>query len=295
MVRFNSENLKNIINNLNKIISQYEENQLNLFNELKESFNNWQDGNSILLEGAVYLDNVESDNIIGLMKEYKDALVFVLEKYGSLGKTVSCNLNSKSSLIKIIEKYEEEITNIINQFYEIDNTFYYEEYQNILNQKEKIEKSKIQLLEFHNEMSQKFNKIEKIENDIKLKIEEIEILKINSLDYQLTQNESDIKNNDISMLKEDALEKNMTKIELYVTEEKKYLNNYVNQLENLNNGYTSTNIDSIKKNIEFFKANIDFIFEKRNEYLKIFKNTIIKYNDLSNYVSNKFSKESKNE
>lgn len=293
MIKFNSENLKSIINNLNKLIIQYENNQLNLFNELKDSFNNWNDSNSVILEEALYLDKIESDNTIDLMKEYKNKLVFVSEKYNTLGKIISCDLKSKSSIIKKIEKNEEEINNIINEFYQIDNSFYYEEYQKILNQKQKIENSKIQLLELHNEIKSKYENIEKIETSIKIEFETLEPLRINDLDYQINQSSNDIIRYDIAILRQDLLEKNIAKLKLYIDEETKILNNFVKTLEKLNKGYVSTNVDLLKKNIDDFKLNIVFIFEKRNDYIEIFNNTIIKYSDLQNFVINEFEKEKK--
>lgn len=185
MLEINSANLKNDIDVLNKLISEYEEIQLNLFNELKDSCINWQDGNSIEFENKIYLEKVEADNILRTLNDKKEVLNFIYDKYSDLGKKIKCNLNNRSTLLHSIENCQSQTNSIINEFYKIDNSFYYWEQQNISKQRDKIIKVKNELSEVKNSITKMFDKIEEIEKEIKEKIKGLEEIKINSFDYNI--------------------------------------------------------------------------------------------------------------
>ena len=102
-MKINNINLKNDINLLNKLIAEYEEVKLNLFNELKDSCINWQDGNSVDFENKIYLEKVESDNILRTLTDKRDILNFIYDKYSDLGKKIKCDLNNRSALLRSIE------------------------------------------------------------------------------------------------------------------------------------------------------------------------------------------------
>ena len=185
MLEINSVNLKNDIDVLNKLISEYEEIQLNLFNELKDSCINWQDGNSIEFENKIYLEKVEADNVLRILNEKKEVLNFIYDKYSDLGKKIKCDLNNRSTLLNFVETCQNQTNSIINEFYKIDNSFYYREQQKISKQRNKIIKVKTELLEIKNSITKMFDKIDAIEKEVKEKIKELEEIKINSFDYNL--------------------------------------------------------------------------------------------------------------
>lgn len=182
MLEINTVNLKNDIDTLNKLISEYEEIQLNMFNELKDSCINWQDGNSIEFEKEIYLEKVEADNILNMLNDKKNILDFIYDKYSDLGKKIKCNLNNKSSLLHSIETCQSQTQNIINEFWKIDNSFYYTEQQKISKQVDKINEVKNGLAEVKSSIAKMFDKIEEIEKEIKEEITKLEEIKINSFD-----------------------------------------------------------------------------------------------------------------
>ena len=128
MLEINTSDLKCDINNLNSLIDEYEEIQLNLFNQLKDSCINWQDGNSLKFDNNIYLERKEAELILQTLKDKRDVFNFIYSKYSEIGKKISCNLNNKNKLLQAINNCESRFNSIINEFRKIDNSFYYQEY-----------------------------------------------------------------------------------------------------------------------------------------------------------------------
>lgn len=186
MLEVNNLELKNKIDALNTLISEYEEIQLNIFNQLKDVCINWQDGNSIEFDNKIYLEKEESDLILQALNDKRDILNFIYNKYSDIGKKIKCNLNNKNTLIHSINNCQSQINNILNEFNKIDNSFYYSEYQSIINQKNKIISVKNKMSEVKNSVTKNYDRIEEIENDVKEKINNLLEIKINDFDYTLS-------------------------------------------------------------------------------------------------------------
>ena len=287
-MKINNINLKNDINLLNKLIAEYEEVKLNLFNELKDSCINWQDGNSVDFENKIYLEKVESDNILRTLTDKRDILNFIYDKYSNLGEKIKCDLNNRSALLRSIESCQSQANSIINEFYKIDNSFYYWEQQSISNQKNKILKVKNDLSEVKNSITKMFDKIEEIEKEIKVKIKKIDEIKINNFDYNVASTGTRINK---GILNGSLLEKNIEKIKYYSSEEKKLLNKIDKELNEVSKNYNSNNTTLFLNSGSNFKTNIDSVYKKRNTYTTILNETIIKYNELTVATQQIFDKE----
>lgn len=185
MLEINASNLKNDINELNRLINEYEEIQLNLFNQLKDSCINWQDGNSIVFDNKIHLEKQETLLVLQNLKSKKNIYDFIYTKYCEFGKNLSCNLNNKSKLLLAIANCESQFDNIISEFKKIDHSFYYFEYQNIMNNKNKIVESRNKLIDFKNNITKIFIRIQNIEQQINNKINKLEEIKINNFDFYL--------------------------------------------------------------------------------------------------------------
>ena len=287
-MKINNINLKNDINLLNKLIAEYEEVKLNLFDELKDSCINWQDGNSVDFENKIYLEKVESDNILRTLTDKRDILNFIYDKYSDLGKKIKCDLNNRSALLRSIESCQSQANSIINEFYKIDNSFYYWEQQSISNQKNKILKVKNDLSEVKNSITKMFDKIEKIEKEIKVKIKKIDEIKINNFDYNVASTGTRINK---GIVNGTSLEKNIEKIKYYSSEEIKLLNKIDKELNEVSKNYNSNNTTLFLNSGSNFKTNIDSVYKKRNKYTTILNETIIKYNELTAATQQIFDKE----
>lgn len=185
MIEIDIELLKNEINKLNTNISELEEIELNLFNQLKEACINWQDFNSKKFDNRIYLDKNESNNIINFLIQKKQIYEAIVEKYNQIGKKIKCNVNNSQTLFNVIEEYIIQLSDITKEFNKIDMSFYYEEQQQILEAKNKITETQNILNEYKNNLSSLFKTIYQIEEDIKNKIKLIEELKINELEPEI--------------------------------------------------------------------------------------------------------------
>lgn len=185
MLEINVVNLKKYLDILNNLINEYEEIQLNLFNELKDSCINWQDENSLEFDNNIYLEKQEANYILQSLIDKKEILNFIYEKYSNLGKKIQCNLRNKNALIYSIDNCQNQINSIINEFYRIDNSFYYYERYKIYNQKNEMFKIRNKLVEIRNSVNKTFNRIEEIEKEISEKINQLDEIRINNFDYNL--------------------------------------------------------------------------------------------------------------
>lgn len=185
MIEINITDLRNNILSLGSLIDQYEEIELNLFNQLKDSCINWQDGNSIEFDNKVYLEKQETNFLLQSLNSKKEVLNYIYDKYSEIGKKIRCNLNNKTTLLHAIDNCYSQAVNIINEFNKIDKSFYYSEQHSIQSQKNKLTDVKNKLREIKTEASKIYNKIETIEEEVNTKIKQLEEIKINSFDYSL--------------------------------------------------------------------------------------------------------------
>lgn len=185
MLEVNNTNLKIEIAVLTKLINQYEEIKLNMFNQLKDACINWQDGNSLEFENQIYLENQEVDLILDSLNDKKEVLDFIYTQYSELGKTIKCNLNNRNTLVNLISNCQSQVNSILNDFNNLDRSFYYIEQEAIANQKNKILDTQTKLIEINNSITKNYNKIEEIENAIQEKINKLEKIKINDFDFNL--------------------------------------------------------------------------------------------------------------
>ncbi len=179
MIEVNTLDLINAIDKLTNLINNYEEIQLNLFNQLEEICNDWQEPNSNQFTEQVYEDRKETDLLIQNLKEYKDVYSYIYNQYSNIGKTIMCNSEHKTKVSDAIQACEEQASQIINSLNTIDNSFEYKEYNDIQNQKQKIIEIKNNLAQIKTTINETFNKITTIENHIKIKISKLEEIHIN--------------------------------------------------------------------------------------------------------------------
>ena len=184
MVEVNVPNLGNVINSLQSIISEYEEIELNLFNQLNDScVNNWQDGNSKRFEDKIQFEKQEAQLILESLSEKKDVYVFIHDKYSEIARKIKVNLNGKSRVLASIERCYNNARNTINPFNGVDTGYRFG--GEILAQKAKIERVKNELSNLKIEVNNLYNKIEDIEQQIRAKINSLEMVNINPFEFDL--------------------------------------------------------------------------------------------------------------
>lgn len=183
MLKINNIEIENKIEQLNRLIAEYKDIQLNLFNQLKDACINWQDGNSLEFENKIYLEKTEASFVLRDLEEKVEILNLIHNRYLELGQNIKCNLENKNIIIYSIENCGNQIESILNEFQKIDPTLPYDVKEKIRRQKEKVISSKTTLAEVKKEVTKTYEKIENIEKEVEEKIRKIDAIKINSFDY----------------------------------------------------------------------------------------------------------------
>lgn len=84
MIDVDTKELKSTLDDLRSLLEEYEEAKMNLFNQLKFSCIDWQDGNSIKFDNNIQEDRKEADRLVTYLKMRENLFDFIYAKYSSL-------------------------------------------------------------------------------------------------------------------------------------------------------------------------------------------------------------------
>ena len=183
MLDINVNEIKAIVDNLKGIIDEYEEIQLNLFSQLRDSCINWHDINSMEFDNKLYLEKQEADLFLQTLRSKREIFNFIYDKYSEIGKKITCNLNNKTSLINSINDCYNQAVSIVNEFNYVDFGFWYNERDTILAQRAKAIAVRDKIDSIRRSVAAIFSKIENIEALVCEKIKMLDEIKISDLDY----------------------------------------------------------------------------------------------------------------
>lgn len=185
MVEIDIEKLRKYIDELNSILNEYDTVRLNLYNQLKEAGMNWDDNWSREFQNEIEIEKHETEEVIKSFNSKKKIYDYLHTKYSEIGKKIKCNLNSKSTIIGIIDNCYQQSTDIINSFYNVDTSFSYPEKYWIFQQRGNIESVRANLSTLKDSMNKIFKKIENIETAVNAKISQLEQLSIREFDFDI--------------------------------------------------------------------------------------------------------------
>ncbi len=185
MIEVDTANLKTALTTLETLINEYEEIELNLFNQLNQVGIDWQDGNATIFADKIYLDKKESDLYVQSLKAKKDVTAYVYERYSSLGKKIRCNLNSRTTVLRALEECQNRAISLARSFENIDINVLMTEKDIVESQRKKINKVAATLTEIKKDTSKMYDQIETIEKNVEAKIRDLEKIKINDFGLEL--------------------------------------------------------------------------------------------------------------
>lgn len=183
MIKVDVIELQKYVIELQNLIEELELIQLNLFNQVKEGTMNWQDGHSIRFNDGIYNEKKEANMFLSSLKNKVDIYNYICDKYSEIGKKIFCSLNNKDQLLNVIDSCYNETIKILNEYEEIDISFFYNEKKLIFLQKNKLLQVKNDLTDIKTHIINIFKQIENIEKEIKIKIELLDKIKLNSFEY----------------------------------------------------------------------------------------------------------------
>ncbi|MBE6152813.1 MAG: hypothetical protein E7166_01110 [Firmicutes bacterium] len=175
--------IKSEILKLNTLIDEYENNYLNLYNEIKKASSYWQDGNSINFFNDADYYKLKIQLNVEEIKQLKEVYNYLINKYSQIGNKITFNLNSRTYLINSFNSYINQIDEIIKLYNNLDLSFCSYERQKLINQRNQFKSIKNSLIKIKKNIINKLEYIEEIEKEINLKLSKIsiELLKENNV------------------------------------------------------------------------------------------------------------------
>ncbi len=163
---------------MNQILDELEETKINLFNQLKNSCVNWQDGNSRDFEQEIYLERNESDELYNEIKEKKEVYDLISNRYSELGQKVLCDLDQKDSLLNCIREVNDMLSTIINDMQSVTAISLGEPIKYLNSGKENLN-------DLESQAKETFIKIKEYEKDINSKIKGLTTLTVQPFDFDI--------------------------------------------------------------------------------------------------------------
>lgn len=159
----------------NKLITDYEEINLNLYNQLKEVLNYWIDNNALVFKEKLEKEALEIKEFIEKIKSVEEVYQFIIKKYETIGNQIQINLSEKQTVINEFNNYLNHLTQIINKYNALNLTFCPTESMLLKNQRNKLIEDKKQLETVKSKILAYFENIEEIEKEIANKLDKEEI------------------------------------------------------------------------------------------------------------------------
>ncbi len=187
VVDIDVKQLGNLVIELNKIIDDYEEVYLNIFNQLKDSCINWHDKNSIAFENQLKDEKTFSVNYLNTIKNCKSIFQYIYDEYVSIGKRIYFNMGKKDTIISIIDECIRKLDDVINDFNGVVKSFSYNGLSAINAQKDKLASCKKELQTMKLEITDLYKKINLIEDKVASKIARLEEVEMKAFDYEFNK------------------------------------------------------------------------------------------------------------
>lgn len=283
MFEVNNTSIEGNIKDLNNLMDKYDEIMLNLYKQLDEASSvNWQDSNSMSFADCVEDEKKETSLLVDYIKSRKDIYSFIVEKYIKFGKKIAYDLKNKAAIINELDRCHGKASNILNQFYYINTSFFYEERWSIIQQREKIANIKNKLSKLKENVNKIFTEIEKIEKEVTKKIKDLSIIKINDFDFYLSPStviKSTIYAKDSGTLIEEDFVKNIAQISEYSKRESSCLNKIYEKFCGTLSYYKTSNTSDLSIDFEQMKVNNKEISSKRDKCIESLNNVIVLYKE----------------
>ena len=182
MIEVNVTNLRCNIAVLTEILNNLAEVQINLFNQLKNSCIDWQDGHSIEFDDRIFLDHQETDDVYVTLNQRIAIYDLVCARYSEIGQKIKCDLDGKDILLSAIQECVDLVESAINDLASVK--------VDVGDASSSLYKAKGTLEGYHDGCEETFEKIECFEEEIGEKTNEIETKDISDFDYDIDINVS---------------------------------------------------------------------------------------------------------
>ena len=181
-MKINIFNLNTEIKKLNKLIEEYEDTYLNLYNELSSNEVYWNDNISKKFNENIRLEKIQVRTSIDELTSIKNIYEEIVFKYEKIGNKLAVIPKTKNTILTKLDNYSTKLHQILEIYNEIDTTKKSKEILIINNHINKFKKMALEISALRRNIKEKYELIEEIENSINLKISKIKIDYIQEID-----------------------------------------------------------------------------------------------------------------
>jgi hypothetical protein len=174
------------IDNLDKTINRYEENLLNLYNQLLLTSIYWKDKNSLKFNENISQEKKEANIKLLELKSVKNTFKYLISKYENIGQKIEFDLTNREKINKFFDDYILQLEKILDQYNGIDMTYFENLSEVLTNQMLLIKKLKGNMQVIKDNVNKIFDKLEDTEIQVaqrlnKIKVEYIKEINSNSI------------------------------------------------------------------------------------------------------------------
>ena len=168
------------------IINRYEENLLNLYNQLLLTSIYWKDKNSLKFNENISQEKKEANIKLLELKSVKNTFKYLISKYENIGQKIEFDLTNREKINKFFDDYILQLEKILDQYNGIDMTYFENLSEVLTNQMLLIKKLKGNMQVIKDNVNKIFDKLEDTEIQVaqrlnKIKVEYIKEINSNSI------------------------------------------------------------------------------------------------------------------
>lgn len=169
----------------NRLLLDYEQNYLNLYNEINKASFYWQDNKSFAFFEEMQHDKNKIIQSYHELENYKNIYVFLYEKYQKLGNSIVFDLSYEEKILQDILKLNDLNEKIYQEYQELDLSFCPLEADLLRAQMQRVRAIRTFLSELKKEVKETYQTIKNIENEVARKMHALEITYLKETDVSL--------------------------------------------------------------------------------------------------------------
>lgn len=174
-MQINITNMKLKLITLTNKLNDYQDDLLNLYNELNNASSYWQDPHAIKFFNNVKKEQLQANNLTNELTSLQEIYTYLVDKYETIGNKIQFELDQKNACFAKIDNFLTKITQIINAYNHLDTSFCPEEAKYIQNEQRKLLKVAENLKTIRKDLKIIFNEIEETEKNIQAKLSKINL------------------------------------------------------------------------------------------------------------------------
>lgn len=163
---------------LNKQLEKFTDSFLNIYNDLNQASNDWQDYHARFFFTNVNTEKSKVNNTYKELIALQEIYLYLVNQYKVLGNKINVNLDNKDDIFSKFNNFKEKLDELVSMYNDLDLSFCPDEAAKINSQKKQLLKIKSDIYNSKDKIKETLEKIEEIEKEVNLRISKINIEEI---------------------------------------------------------------------------------------------------------------------